>query len=73
MDQMFMMIKIQQNTSKYDQYEKVIKQKEGKQKKRKQLDIKLFHSTRFFLYILKTASGFQVFRGYKKYQFQEMN
>ena len=45
-DQIFMMIKIQQNTSKYDQYEKLIKQKTSVQERK--LDINLFHSTSFF-------------------------
>ena len=65
-DQIFMMIKIQQNTSKYDKYEKRIKQKTSIKEERKQLNINLFHSTSFFLDTLKTTSGFQVFRAYKK-------
>ena len=69
MDQIFIIIKIQQNTSQYDQYEKRIKQKTSIKEVKKQLDI--FHFTSFFLCILKTTSDFQVFRGCKKDQLHE--
>ena len=60
--QMFMMIKIQQNTSNYNQYQKRTKQKPFIKEERKQLRINLFILLVSF-YTLKTTSGF---RDYKK-------